>query len=77
MPQSASDKTLAERIENDFTYHPPRGDQPQLYDRVRGSAKAFALVIASMVPEGREKSLALTKLEEAVHWANAGIARAS
>lgn len=75
MPQSATDKALADRIENDFTYHAPIGDQATRYTRIRGEAKSFALTIASLCPEGREKSLALTNLEQAVMWANAGIAR--
>jgi hypothetical protein len=28
-----------------------------------------------LVPDGREKSIVVTKLEEAMMWANAGIAR--
>ena len=31
--------------------------------------------IKNNVPDGREKSLAMTKLEECCMWANAGIAR--
>lgn len=76
MPQSASDKTLADRIENDFTYHAPKGDQQARYSRIREEAKGLALTIASLCPQGREQSLALTHLEQAVMWANAGIARA-
>lgn len=65
----------AERIENDFTYHPPQPWQPEIYQKIRAQAKELALYIDSVVRDGREKSLALTKLEEAVFWANAGIAR--
>jgi hypothetical protein len=77
MPQSATDKVLTERIENDFVYHPPKGDQAERYTRLRGEAKSLALSIASLCPAGREQSLALTHLEQAVMWANAGIARAN
>jgi uncharacterized protein DUF6894 len=43
---------------------------------VREACRAAAEVVDRTVPDGREKSLALTKLEEATFWANAGIARA-
>jgi hypothetical protein len=75
MPQSADDRQLAERIERDFTYHPPDGAQMQLYAQIRILAKDFAKHLAQTCPEGREKSLALTRLDEAVMWANAAIAR--
>jgi hypothetical protein len=42
---------------------------------IRDSAKYLAGIIKDVVPEGREQALAITKLEEAVMWANAGIAR--
>ena len=64
-----------EMIENNFTYHAPKLGQPESYQYLRDKAKEFALLINAQVPEGREKSLAFTKLEEAVFWANAGIAR--
>ncbi len=62
-------------IENRFTYHAPKPGQPEIYTRIRGMAKQLAQELLHVVPEGRELSLALTKLEEAVFWANAGIAR--
>jgi hypothetical protein len=34
-------------------------------------------MLNELVPDSREKSLAITHLEEAVMWANAGIARES
>lgn len=42
---------------------------------IREKAKELALLIADTVPAGREQSTALTRLEEAVMHANAGIAR--
>ncbi len=62
-------------LESRFTYHKPKDGQPAIYQDIRDTAKAFAYKIDEFVPSGREKSLALTKLEEAVMWANAGIAR--
>jgi hypothetical protein len=64
-----------EEIDCNFTYHAPKDGQPEIYQDIRTLAKELALDINEVVPEGREKSLALTKLEEAVMWANAGIAR--
>lgn len=66
---------LQRRIENDFTYHAPKPEDISKYEFIRANAKEFAHIIDDEVPEGREKHLALTKLEEAVFWANAGIAR--
>lgn len=58
-----------------FTYHPPKDSQPERYVAIREKAKEFATLIAQTVPDSRERSVALTELETAVFWANAGIAR--
>ena len=63
------------QIEKAFTYHPPKEGQPEMYDAIRRKAKLLAVIIDGLVPDSREKSLAMTKLEECVMWANAGIAR--
>jgi hypothetical protein len=65
------DAELAKR----FTYHAPKGDQAGRYERIRSEAHDLALVIDELAPDSREKSLAITNLEEAVMWANAAIAR--
>lgn len=62
------------KIENAFTYHPLQEGQPERYSRLRDEAKALAYSIDGLCPDSREKSLAMTKLEEAVMWANAAIA---
>jgi hypothetical protein len=63
------------QIENNFTYHPPKPDQPERYTQLREKAKEFALLIVELTPFSREQSLALTQLEDSVMWANAAIAR--
>jgi len=63
------------RLEKDFTYHPPKGDQPERYLVIREVAGGMALILLGKCPPSRERSLALTALEEAVMWANASIAR--
>lgn len=63
------------RLEKDFTYHPPKPDQVPRYNEIRDFAGTFAKIIILKCPPTRERSLALTHLEEAVMWANASIAR--
>jgi hypothetical protein len=60
---------------NRFTYHAPKGDQTQRYEIIRERAHHYAHTLVTHAPASRELSLALTKLEEAVFWANAAIAR--
>lgn len=58
-----------------FTYHAPKKEDGSKFEMIRTTALNFAKFINEECPEGREKALALTKLEEVVMWANAGIAR--
>lgn len=62
-------------LENNFKYHAPKEGQPEIYMKIREKAKELAYLIDELVPNSREKSLAMTKLEESVMWANAGVAR--
>ena len=61
-------------IEYTFTYHKPFGNQPQRYETLRSKAKELAYEIDKCCPESREKSLALTSLQQTIMWANASIA---
>jgi len=65
----------ADDLANRFTYHAPKGDQPERYQHIRREGLNLANLMDEFCPESREKSLAITKLEEAVMWANAAIAR--
>lgn len=62
-------------LENKFKYHAPKPGQPEKYEAIREKAKELAYLIGELVPDSREKSLAMTKLEECSMWANAGIER--
>lgn len=64
-----------EELANRFTYHAPREGQVERYEEIRAKGLLFALEVFGSCPESREKSLALTKIDEAVMWANASIAR--
>ena len=67
---------MKERIEHDFTHHPPRGPgDVEDHEHVRSMIKGVALGLDRVIPDSREKSLAVTKLEEAMFWANAALAR--
>ncbi len=58
-----------------FSYHQPKGAQVVRYQVIRARTLALAKLFNTSCPPGRELSLAMTKLEESVMWANAAIAR--
>ncbi len=68
----------ARDLDNRFEYHPPVTDMARhAHESVRAHTRKLAGWFDALLPEGREKSLAITKLEEAMFWANAAVARAA
>lgn len=67
------------QIAHNFKYHPPVGSAVVDHERVRTKARELADLIDQVLPAeaGREKATAITKCEEAMMWACAGIARHS
>jgi hypothetical protein len=67
-----------EDINNRFAFHPATtAEKRAVHGSVRATCWDAAVAIDLACPDGREKSLAITKLEEAMFWANAAIARAN
>ena len=68
-------KEQSGHIQNRFNSHDCITEELMKMDDVREACLELAALIEIEVPKGREQSLALTKLEEVMFWANAGIAR--
>lgn len=66
---------MNEQIENNFKYHAPKEGQAEKYNSLREKAKELAYLIDELCPNSREKSVAMTQLEDTIMWANASIAR--
>jgi hypothetical protein len=64
-----------EEIVRRFTYHRPEDQKVQDHNNIRLNFRTFAEGLNTVLPEGREKSLAFTALEESSFWAHAAIAR--
>jgi hypothetical protein len=62
-------------IDSNFEYHPPKPEQVEKYQEIRAYAKTLAQLVLDLCPDSRERSLALTNIEQSVMWANASIAR--
>lgn len=59
-----------------FQHHPPQNEfTVEAHETVRSALLETAELLNKTIPDGREKSMAITKLEEAMMWANASIAR--
>jgi len=63
-----------EDIEELFTYHAPKDDQPQRYQAIRDAAKQFALVLIANTKPSADQSSAVRHLRDCVMTANASIA---
>ena len=64
-----------EEIEDRVTYHAPSPSGVERHKQLSEAAASILKTIEEVVPDGREKSLAITKIEEAKMWASAGVAR--
>lgn len=65
-------------IENRFAFHAATTEEKRdAHTSVRQQCRQVADFLNEKLPDGREKSLAITHLEEAMFWGNAALARAS
>lgn len=65
--------TLFERLERSLTNQAPSADQILRIEEIRNKAKELGGLILDVSAHSRERSLALTHLEETVMWAVKGI----
>jgi hypothetical protein len=63
-----------QELDNIFTYHAPKGDQTERYQKIREAGKNLAQVILDSTPECADQSAAIRKVREAIMTANAAIA---
>lgn len=63
-----------DNIHSIFRYHPPLKGQSERYTELRRQGLALATLITDSCPPSRERSLAITRLQETIMWANAAIA---
>jgi hypothetical protein len=65
---------MAFDVEDLFSYHAPKDDQPQKYEAVRAAAKQFAKVLIANTYASADQTAAIRLLRQAVMTANASIA---
>lgn len=66
---------LPPELLNRFRHHPPEGQAIRLHEETRLACTDLAVRLEGLLPDGREKALAMTNLEQVCMWANAAIAR--
>jgi hypothetical protein len=74
VPKYTVAEDVLKGLDNSYTYHSPKGDQPERYVIIRDKAKELAITLCENAPKSRELSIALTDLEKVVTMANKAIA---
>jgi hypothetical protein len=69
MPNNNQVGKPPEYFDCNFTYHLPIRGQPERSRAIRAKAKELALLMNEGCPAGREESLAMMNLAQAVFWA--------
>lgn len=67
---------MTDGLEERFAYHPPRDEaRIRSHEKVRYHCYKLAATLDELLPDGREKALVITNLEQAMFWGNAALAR--
>lgn len=68
----------SEDIAHRFAFHAATTEEKRdAHTSVRQSCRSLADYLNEKLPDGREKALAITHLEEVMFWGNAALARQS
>lgn len=70
-----AEKNFTAQVERNFTSYPASDEQDQAMLDIRRGCKVLGRLLDVKCPNSREKSLALTNLEQVMFWANAAISR--
>lgn len=62
-------------IQSRFTYHPSNEEKDKKYQQLRLQFLNLAILMDELCPDSREKSLAMTDLENSLMWIDKGISR--
>jgi hypothetical protein len=68
-------KNFTAQVERNFTSYPVGDEQDKAMQDIREGCRVLGMLLDVKCPDSREKSLAVTNLEQVMFWANAAIAR--
>ncbi len=63
-----------EELKNLFTYHAPKGDQTERYEKINEAALNLAQVVIENTPKCADQTAAIRQIREARMTANSAIA---